>query len=238
MTTSDPGNVLPTAVTEAGPSAAYREVEQLLRGAGWTDCGAGDWAFALASPDGALAARISPFDPVGPYTARLYERAAGTGLVPRMLLHHRLAGGADLLVMEQLLSVGESDAHAFLAAFSRAEGELGALASVVQAIHAEARRELYWCGPLDTNPSNIMRRPAGAGPRTRAVLTDPFYADGPNLYAMAEEDPDRFVTTLPAHERQHLTEIPLACSGPWPDEAREGLRARLLSADQRAASRG
>ena len=164
MTTSDPGNVLPTAVTEAGPSAAYREVEQLLRGAGWTDCGAGDWAFALASPDGALAARISPFDPVGPYTARLYERAAGTGLVPRMLLHHRLAGGADLLVMEQLLPVGESDAHAFLAAFSRAEGELGALASVVQAIHAEARRELYWCGPLDTNPSNMMRRPAGAGP--------------------------------------------------------------------------
>ena len=78
----------------------------------------------------------------------------------------------------------------------------------------------------------------GCRARTRAVLTDPFYADGPNMYAMAEEDPDRFVTTLPAHERQHLTEIPLACSGPWPDEAREALRARLLSADRRAASRG
>lgn len=237
MTGSDPGDVLPTAVTEASPSTSYREVEQLLRGAGWRDCGAGDWAFALASPDGALAARISPFDPVGPYTARLYEHAAGTGLVPRMLLHRRLAGGADLLVMERLQPADESAAQAFLAAFSRAEGELTALADTVRTLHAQARRELFWCGPLDTNPSNIMRRPGGAGTTPSLVLTDPFYADGPNLYRMAEEDPDRFVTTLPAPERRHLTAIPLACSGPWPDEDREALREKLLRADERAASR-
>lgn len=236
MTADDPATALPAAVADAGPSTSYREVEQLLRTAGWSDCGAGDWAFALASPDGTLAARISPFDPVGPYTAQLYERAAGTRLVPQMLLHRRLAGGADLLVMEKLLPADGSEAHAFLAAFSRAEGELAALAGAVQAVHAEARRELFWCGPLDTNPSNIMRRPARKG-STRLVLTDPFYADGPHLYRMAEEDPDRFVTTLPAHERRHLTEIPLACSGPWPHEDRDALRARVLRADERAASR-
>src|SRR5699024_908534 len=86
------------ALASVGPSTTYREVEAHLRAAGWTPCGAGDWAFALASPGGDVVARISPFDPVGPYTARLYREAAGTELVPRLLAHHRLAGGADLQV--------------------------------------------------------------------------------------------------------------------------------------------
>ena len=37
-------------------------MERVLRGEGWTPCGTGDWAVALASPDGTAAARISPFE--------------------------------------------------------------------------------------------------------------------------------------------------------------------------------
>ena len=63
---------LPSTLDAVGPETHYSEVERMLRGEGWTPCGTGDWAFVLASPDGTMAARISPFDPVGPFTAQLY----------------------------------------------------------------------------------------------------------------------------------------------------------------------
>jgi hypothetical protein len=49
-----------------GGQADHRDAAQALLAAGWTPCGAGDWAIALRSPDGTAAARISPFDPTGP----------------------------------------------------------------------------------------------------------------------------------------------------------------------------
>ncbi|MGP5077702.1 hypothetical protein ACTXKZ_06535 [Brachybacterium alimentarium] len=213
--------------------ATYQDAEQLLRAAGWTDCGAGDWAFALAAPGADVVARISPFDPVGPYTARLYREAATTGLVPRLLLHRRLDGGGDLQVMQRLEDVPVPEAEAFLARFALPAPELADLAQIVGSLHADAQRELAWCGPLDGNPSNVMRTRSG-----RLLLTDPYYADGPTLYAAAEQDPDRFVTTIPADQRRGVTQIPLACSGPWAAEDREALRLRIQRADERAATTG
>ena len=78
----------------------HRDVEHAFVAAGWTPCGAGDWAIALRSPDGAAAARISPFDPTGPYTAALYRQARHARQVPELFAHHRLVGGGDLQVME------------------------------------------------------------------------------------------------------------------------------------------
>ena len=204
----------------------HRDVETLLRGAGWTPCGAGDWAVALVSQENDIVARISPFDPIGPYTARLYREAATTALVPRLLHHRRLVGGGDLQVMERLGAVPETIAADFLARLARGDTSLAALARVVRRVHEDALRDLPWCGPLDTNPSNVMGAPDG-----RLVLIDPYYADGPNLYEMAESDPERFVTTIPEDQRRFLTEIPLAWSGPWETTERETLRARLERAD-------
>ncbi|WP_454301258.1 GNAT family N-acetyltransferase [Salana multivorans] len=222
----------------AGLAATYREVEQVALAAGWTPCGAGDWAFALASPDGQVVVRISPFDPVGPYTARLYREAASTGLVPALYLHRRLAGGGDLQVMERLDTVSATEGASFLARLGSPEhssetgGEppLVALARTVARVHRAARRDLPWCGPLDTNPSNVMR--AGDG---RLVLTDPYYADGPDLYATAERDPDLVVARIPEEERRFMTEIPLSCSGPWKPGEAAALRAGLREADRRRA---
>lgn len=215
-------------LAEHGPFLTYREVEELLTSAGWRPCGAGDWAFALLSPGGELVARISPFDPVGPYTARLYTQAAGTGLVPRLHLHRRLLGGADLQVMERLFPAPEQAATEFLARLAVPEPELAELAAHVRGVHDQAQAELSWCGPLDTNPSNIMQAADG-----RPIMIDPYYADGPNLYALARQDSDRFVTTLPASERRHLTEIPLTDSGPWPAAERKALAEALRRADSR-----
>lgn len=51
------------------PEATHHDVDASLRAAEWTPCGIGDWAWALRSPDGGVVARISPFDPAGPYAA-------------------------------------------------------------------------------------------------------------------------------------------------------------------------
>ncbi|SHN25149.1 hypothetical protein [Cryptosporangium aurantiacum] len=70
----------------------------------------------------------------------------------------------------------------------------------------------------------------------RLVAADLFYADGPNLYATAANDPDLLVATIPETERRFMTEIPLAASGPWQPGERETLRAKLTAADARKAA--
>ncbi|MGX9296505.1 hypothetical protein [Tsukamurella paurometabola] len=219
-----------TLSVDLPPGAGHRAAEAAFAAAGWTRCGAGDWAIALASPDGALVARISPFDPVGPYSAALYREAAGTGQVPALHAHRRLAGGGDLQVLERLIDAPAGVAESFHRSIADGDPVTAALSAIVRRIHAGALRELPWCGPLDTNSSNVMRRADGT-----PVLIDPLYADGPDLYTTAGRDPDLFVTRIPEAERRFMTEIPLAASGPWPAAERAALREALAAADARSA---
>jgi hypothetical protein len=209
----------------------HREVEQTLLRDGWSPCGAGDWAVALRSPDGTRAARISPFDPTGPYTAALYTEAAPTRQVPVLFEHHRLTGGGDLQIMEWLRPVPEDQATAFQQALAGHARHVARLAEIVCRVHDRARRELPWCGPLDHNPANVMRAADG-----RLVVLDLFYADGPNLYATAANNPDLVAARIPESERRFMTEIPLATSGPWDPEDRERVRTGLAAADARRRS--
>jgi len=209
----------------------HRDVERALLQQGWSPCGAGDWAIALRSPDGTAAARVSPFDPTGPYSVALYLQAARTRQVPALFAHRRLAGGGDLQVMEWLEAVPQDEAIAFHRAIAESTPEVSALADIVRRIHEQARRELPWCGPLDHNPANVMRAADG-----RLVVIDLFYADGPNLYATAETDPDLVVALIPETERRFMTEIPLASSGPWDPAARAAMRTGIAEADARVAA--
>lgn len=208
--------------------ADHRDAERLFRGAGWTPCGVGDWAMALRSPDGATVARISPFDPTGPYTAALYREAAHTRQVPQLFAHRRLEGGGDLQVMEWLDAVEEPVAVAFHLSIAAREPAVAELVDIVRRVHERAKRGLPWCGPLDENPANVMRGADG-----RLVVADLFYADGPDLYATSARDPDTVVSRIPAAERQFMTEIPLAASGPWDAPSRELMRAGLAAAEAR-----
>jgi hypothetical protein len=214
-----------------GRQADHRDAEQTLLAAGWTTCGAGDWAIALRSPDGTAAARISPFDPTGPYAATLYREAAHTRQVPELFAHRRLTGGGDLQVLEWLRPVPEEEAVAFHQAITRRAPEVADLVDAIRRVHERARRELPWCGPLDDNPATVMRAADG-----RLVVADLFYADGPNLYATAATNPELVVARIPEIERRFMTEIPLAASGPWEPGAREAMRAGLAAADARKAS--
>ena len=214
-----------------GRQADHRDAEQVLLAAGWTPCGAGDWAIALRSPDGTAAARISPFDPTGPYSAALYRGAAHTRQVPELFAHRRLTGGGDLQVLEWLRPVPEDEAVAFHRAIAMRTPDVADLVDVVRRVHERARRELPWCGPLDNNAANVMRAADG-----RLVVADLFYADGPNLYATAATDPDLIVALIPEAERRFMTEIPLAVSGPWEPGTQEAMRAALAAADARKAN--
>jgi hypothetical protein len=214
------------------PEATHRDAEQTLLAAGWTPCGAGDWAIALRSPDGTAAARISPFDPTGPYTAALYREAAHTRQVPELFAHRRLTGGGDLQLMEWLRPVPLDEAIAFHRSISNRSPEVADLVEIIHRIHTRALQELPWCGPLDDNPSNVM-----CGTDNRLVVADLFYADGPNLYATAAKDPDLVVARIPEPERRYLTEIPLAASGPWQPDEQAAIRAGLAAADARHTNR-
>jgi hypothetical protein len=226
--TSDEAGPQCETVALLGREPDHRDAEHALLAAGWTPCGAGDWAIALRSPDGTAAARISPFDPTGPYSAALYREAAHTRQVPELFVHRRLTGGGDFQIMEWLHPVPEHEAVAFHQAIITRAPEVADLVDAVRRIHERARRELPWCGPLDDNPSNVMRAADG-----RLVVADLFYADGPNLYATAATNPDLVVARIPEGERRFMTEIPLAASGPWEPGAQEAMRAGLASADAR-----
>ena len=213
------------------PDADHRDAERLFRGAGWAPCGAGDWAIALRAPDGSAAARISPFDPTGPYAAALYRQGAHSRQVPALFAHRRLAGGGDLQILEWLQPVPHSEAAAFHQAIIDRVPPVAELADIIDRLHQQARQELPWCGGLDHNPANVMRAADG-----RLVVLDLFYADGANLYEIAFANPDLVVARIPEAERRFMTEIPLAASGPWEPGAQEVIRSALAAADARMAS--
>ncbi|MET9315082.1 hypothetical protein ABZX12_24985 [Kribbella sp. NPDC003505] len=209
--------------------ADHRDAERVLRESGWTPCGAGDWAVALRAPDGRAAARISPFDPAGPYTIALYREAAHTRQVPRVFGHRRLAGGGDLQFLESLEPVDADEAAGFHRALAAREPAVAELADAVRRVHERAARELPWFAPgIDDNPDNIMRTADG-----RLVAADLFSADGPRLYAAVLHEPGLVAVSIPEAERRFITEIPLTNTGRWPAEVRAAMRAGLAAADAR-----
>jgi hypothetical protein len=210
--------------------ADHALTERALEGAGWEHCGVGDWAVVLASPSGDLAARVSPFDPTAPYTRDLFRRAASTGQVPVLHAYVELEGGAVCTVMERLYPVEPDVGSAFFRALEAVEPQVAALHAAIDEVLEVARQELPWCGPLDPNPSNVMRREAGD-----LVLSDPFYADGRNLYGSILTDPMLVARAIPAERRRHMLELPLAESGPWDPVEREKMRAALALADAEIA---
>lgn len=205
--------------------ADHRDAESALLEAGWVRCGAGDWAIALRSPDGREAARISPFDPAGAYNTAFYREAAPSGQVPALYGHRKLAGGGDLQILELLERVSEAEATRFVRTIQRPDD---GLFEVALRIHERLSREQPWPGPLDFNPTNVMRRADG-----RLVMMDVFALDGPRLYGTAATDPDHVVARIPESERRFIAEIPLATTGGRDDEQMRLIAAALDGADAR-----
>ncbi|MEU6136574.1 hypothetical protein [Nocardioides sp. NPDC047086] len=149
--------------------------------------------------------------------------------MPALLGHRRLAGGGNLQILELLERVPEDEARRFARAIQESGG--GVL-EVALRIHDRLRWEQPWPGPLDLNPTNVMRTVAG-----RLVMLDVFALDGPRLYGTAATDPDLVAARIPESERRFIAEIPLATTGGRQDEQMRATGEVLDRADARRRGR-
>ncbi|MFC0681890.1 hypothetical protein ACFFGH_28995 [Lysobacter korlensis] len=198
-----------------------------LRRRRWVPCGRGDWAVALKSPSGRLAARISPFDPTAPFTAELYRSGQATGWFPQLFLERALEGGGSLLVMEFLRPVDDSIGVAVHRRLRDRDPGIAEAAGLIEKIHRRAMEASPWCGPVDDNPANIMAAADGS-----IRITDPYYAAGPALYGAVQTSPLTVARAIPNEQRRHIFEIPLASSGGWDPAERLEMRQGLERADE------
>ena len=81
-------------------SLSHRQVLAELATQGWVPCGVGDWAVALRSPEGTLAARVCPFDPTYWAFGDLCRGCAGNRWLPRIELTAGLEGGGSVVFLE------------------------------------------------------------------------------------------------------------------------------------------
>jgi len=163
---------------------SHRHVLAELATAGWVPCGVGDWAVALRSPQGTLAARVCPFDPAYRAFVDLCRECAGNRWLPRIELAAGLEGGGSVVVLEFVAPV-DHPVHGQFAEQWRARAGDAAFQQVrraAQMIDAEYRESTPWWGRCGLDDAHIFR--AADGP----VLIDVFCMAGTELYRAILED--------------------------------------------------
>ncbi len=167
-----------------------------------------------------------PVRPGGAVHGPAVPGGGATGQVPVLHAYVELDGGAVCTVMELLQPVEEERAAAFFRTLESRDPEVAELAEVIDRVLARGAAELPWCGPLDPNPANVMGRADGS-----LVLTDPFFADGPNLYGSLTTDAGVVARAIPADARRHMFDLPLGSTGPFDPVERARMEQALAAAD-------
>ncbi|GAA3165940.1 hypothetical protein GCM10010466_65930 [Planomonospora alba] len=216
-----PGGDLAPLLGGAWSAGSHRDALAGLARLGWTPCGVGDWAVALRSPDGLLAARVCPFDPAYPAFLELCSRLPGNPYLPRVAFSTPLEGGGSLAVLEFLAPVEERTA-ADVARRWREGGGDPALQEVRRAaleIDARFRARVPWWDGIDLNPGNVRRAVDG-----RIAFIDVFCMDGAALYGQVLADAAVVRDRFPADGTRYLLDIPHIARESGPEEIR-ALRA-------------
>ena len=182
----------------------HREASGLLLADGWNVCGLGDWATVWRSPDGALVARVSPFEPAYGVFVELCRSLEGHPLLPRIELDAPLAGGGRITVMEFLTPVQQAEAAAVVDRWNAAapDDPITVVRRKAEQLDAEAARSIPFWGGLDHNPGNVLRNAVG-----EPKLVDLFYAAGLEIYRVLREDPARLAEAIPAERRRYICDI-------------------------------
>lgn len=201
-----------TAGSDAGVLAdrswgtrSHRETLAELVLLGWTPCGVGDWAVALRSPSGSLAARICPFDPAYSAFVELCRRCAGSRYLPHIDLTSALDGGGSLTVLEFLAPAPEVVAGQLIRQWKQDDGdaELSFVKATALAVDEEYRARLPWWDGIDLNQGNVRQSVDG-----RLILVDLFSMDGAALYGQILQDPAVVRRLIQEAQCRHLLEIP------------------------------
>ena len=199
-------------------SLSYRQVLSELGARGWVPFGAGDWALALRSPDGALVARVCPFDPAYWAFVDLCRECAGNPWLPRIELASALEGGGSVVFLEYLTPVGHPLSERVAEQWrGRADdAEFGELRRAAQLIDAEYRAATPWWGLCDLDTHDLFR-----GADDHPVLIDVYCMAGAELYGAILEDVAAVHRWIPRERMRYALDIPYI--------ARESSAAEILA---------
>ncbi len=187
------------------PELNHRDVRARLEALGWVKCGEGDWAIALRSPGGALAARVSAFEPSYDWFVELCRRGTGNPYFPRIDLVAGLEGGGHLTVLEYLTHAGEDAEAAFLRRWqddADPEPDLRHARALAEDLDRHCRAHVpFWMG-VDLE-DHVMRAADG-----HLRLIDVLGVGGGGMTDLIHTDMDAFLAILPRERWRYFLEIP------------------------------
>ncbi len=191
-------------------SLSHCQVLAQLTGAGWVPCRVGDWAVALRSPEGHVAARVCPFDPAYWAFVDLCRECAGNRWLPRIELADNLEGGGSVVFLEYVAPVDQPVVKDFAEQWQARDRdpEFAEISRAAQRIHVEHQKSTPWWGRCDLDDAHIH---SAAG---RPVLLDVFCMAGSDLYQAILDD-----VRLPSH--QHQPPVALPCLRRIPSQRRQ-----------------
>ncbi|MFD6177872.1 MULTISPECIES: hypothetical protein [unclassified Isoptericola] len=230
------------------PDATADDARAVLEAHSWSLIGTGDWAWVLASPDGSLAARVTPFDPA--YRLFADEFAARPHpLVVRIddvvPLRHR----GYVVVMERLHPADEGRALGLVKSLGITSATDAAPSDDVPAdladhpdvvdlrrriedlLAAGARRYRLW-GGADIRPGHILQA-ADGGLR----LTDPVFVHGPTVFESIRDGRADRLGDFSRADLEDFLRIPAFEPGPGTAALRRALADLVLDGDQRTGTR-
>lgn len=177
----------------------------------------GDWAVALRSPEGALVARVCPFDPAYAAFVDLCRECAGNRWLPRIELAADLEGGGSVVFLEYVAPVGHPVVKQFAELWQAraADPEFQQVSRAAQRIDAEYRKSTPWWGRCDLDDAHIFRA------ADRPVLLDVFCMAGTDLYNAILHDVAEVHRQIPRERMRYALEIPYI--------ARENSTAEILA---------
>jgi hypothetical protein len=198
-------------------SLSHRQVLAELAGAGWVPCGVGDWAVALRSPEGHVAARVCPFDPAYWAFVDLCRECAGNRWLPRIELAAGLEGGGSVVFLEFVVPVDHPVVKDFAKQWqARGEDpEFQVVSRAAQRIHARYRKSTPWWGRCDLDDAHIY---SAAG---RPVLLDVYCMAGSDLYQAILDEVTEVHRRIPRDQMRYALDIPYI--------ARENSAAEILA---------
>ncbi|WP_143020408.1 hypothetical protein [Sinosporangium album] len=194
----------------------HREALADLVRLGWIPCGIGDWAVAVRSPDGRLAARVCPFDPAYEAFLELCRRCPGNPYLPDVAYSAVLDGGATIAVLDHLAPAKEPQAAELARQWNAEDGapeELDAVRRAAQAIDGEYRTHTPWWDGIDLNENNVRQRHDG-----HPVVIDVFCMDGEALYGQILKDASVVRERMGEARTRHVLDIPYIARESTPEE--------------------
>jgi hypothetical protein len=184
---------------------SHRQVLAELIQDGWLPSGVGDWAVGLRSSDGALVARVCPFDPAYAAFVELCRACAGNPWLPKIAEAADLEGGGSVVFLEYVAPVERAVAEEIAEQWRDGSGdaEFEVVRQTARRIDAERRGSTPWWDGFDLNAAHVRRAADG-----RLVLIDVFCMDGAALYGMILEDIAEVHRRIPRERMRYALEIP------------------------------